>query len=161
MPRFKLPVGRSSQMIMRSRLVLPHASPVKRLGGNALGGKRLFEMASNDSVIEFPATREDIHGGVVVFRPGVNGDMRLGDHHYSTHAIGAEVVKHGFNNRAVSGANRCHQRHFDFASAEQARAIAVVVFNEGVSTEWRHDQTLGKEWLRRWSKVSAVRTPRM
>jgi len=88
------------------RIGFSDSSTMKRFDGNVASGKRFLEVSSDDGVIEFPAARKNIHRRVVVFGPGVNGDVRLCDHHHSADTIRAEVVEHGFDNRSMSGPNR-------------------------------------------------------
>jgi hypothetical protein len=39
------------------------------------------------------AAGKDVDGGITVFRPGMNGEMRLSDDDHTTHPLGTEMVE--------------------------------------------------------------------
>jgi hypothetical protein len=65
------------------------------------------------------ATGKDIHGGVTVFRPGVNGDMRLSNDHYTTNAVRAEGVKDFLHNNSTGADSALKQNGADAFSVVQ------------------------------------------
>jgi len=88
-------------------------------------------------LIERAAAGENVHGGEAVFRPGVNGDVRLGDDDDAADAVRAEVVKDFGDYGPVPRPDGVeHDRPKPLGVLEQ-RGIAVVEFEERVEGEGR------------------------
>src|ERR1051325_11885557 len=96
-------------------------------------------MTSDGFMVEFFTARKDINGSVAVLRPSMDCDVRLGDDNHTADAVRAELVKDRLDDRAVAGADGCHQRGFDRVHTFQLLRIAIAVFDKSVLTEGTHD----------------------
>ncbi|OLC38480.1 MAG: hypothetical protein AUH75_10710 [Gemmatimonadetes bacterium 13_1_40CM_4_65_7] len=64
------------------------------------------------------STGEDVQRHVADFRPGVQGQMRLGDHHDTRDAVGVKPMKRNrpdLDARNLGGAHQDALHRFDFA----------------------------------------------
>src|SRR5262249_17553405 len=61
--------------------------------GRVRGPQPLGEQVLDDPGVDGVAAREDVDCGIAVLGPGVDRDVRLGDHDDSTYTEGAEVVE--------------------------------------------------------------------
>ena len=110
------------------------------------------EMIANDGVIEFGATRKNVHGGIGVLGPGVDGDVAFGDDDDTAHSVRAEGVEDFRDDGAVAEANRFEEERFERGGIVQQGDGAAAEFEEGVAREWdahfyeRDAKTVSAAW---------------
>lgn len=72
------------------------------------------------------STGEDIHCRIPVLGPGVNRDVRFGDHHDAAHTERVELVEGGVNDGGLAGVRRGNQDLLDnFSFFQQLRVTTV------------------------------------
>jgi hypothetical protein len=76
------------------------------------------------------STREEVDGGIPVFRPSMNREMTLFDHHDTGHSLRLEWLENGRDDvRAGCFSGLIHQR-FNSFEVIQYRRVAARVLNE-------------------------------
>jgi hypothetical protein len=59
----------------------------------ALGLQSLYYQLSRLFRVYIVPTSENVYGSILVFRPGMNGNMRFSDIDHSAHSVRGEVIK--------------------------------------------------------------------
>ena len=73
-----------------------------------------------------------------MLRPGVNRHVRFGDDDDAAYAIGAEIVKDGFDNRATPGQYGLAKQGFQIPGVLQAFGIAFIKLQQSMLSEGMH-----------------------
>jgi hypothetical protein len=68
-------------------------SPAELNQGVALGPQPFFDQPGSPFRVYIIPTGENIYGSILVFRPGMNGNMRFSDIDHSAHSVRGEVIK--------------------------------------------------------------------
>lgn len=76
------------------------------------------------------STREEVDGGVPVFRPSVDREMRLFDHHDTGHSLRLEWLKNGRDDVGAGCFSGLIHQRFDSFEVIQYRRVAARVLNE-------------------------------
>jgi hypothetical protein len=97
-----------------------------------------FEIFADAAMVQFRAAGKDVHRGVGMFGPGVDGYVRLRDDDDSADAVRAEIVKYGLNYFAAAFADCRAKERFDGTRAPETMRIAAVIFKQGVMAEGAH-----------------------
>ena len=85
--------------------------------------------------IDLGSTGEHIDRSEIIFGPGVNRQMRLRDHHDAGNAVRIEGVEDNVDNSGFRVLGRFDHDGFHFMHIVEDFRIAVVEFNEEMSSE--------------------------
>ncbi len=69
---------------------------------------------------------KDINRRIPIFGPGVNGDVRFGNHDHAAHTERIEFMKGGVNDSGLAGIRRANQDIFDDISFFQRLRVTTV-----------------------------------
>jgi hypothetical protein len=103
--------------------------------GHVLGLKFLGGKIVRLPRIDFGAAGEHIDGGETVFGPGVDRQMRFGDHDNARDAVRIKGVEHHVDNPRFGDFGGFHHYRFDFVHIIQDFGIAVVEFDQEMPTK--------------------------
>lgn len=90
--------------------------------------------------VDLPATGEEIHSSIAVFRPGVDGEMRFGDDNHTAHPVRAEVMKDLPHDGSPGYPCRLNHHLSEIRRIVQEMPSAVVVFHQQLSPQCLLDQ---------------------
>ena len=104
-------------------------------GGHVLGFKFFGGVRVGFPGIDFRAAGKHIEGSKIIFGPRMNRQMRFGDDHHAGDAVRIEGVKHHIHNPGFGVFGRFNHDGFNFMNIVQDFGIAVVEFDEQMSSE--------------------------
>ena len=100
--------------------------------GHILGFEFLDHKIVRAPGINFGATRIDIDRGVIVFGPGVDGEMRFGDDDDTGDAMRIKRVEDSIDDSGPGMFGGVHHDRFDFMHVVQHFGVAIIKFDQQV-----------------------------
>ena len=105
---------------------------------DSLGLERFFEVGFNGPNVDAVTTGEDIDGGVLVFRPGVYGEVRLRNDQDSTHSLGGKLVESLVDDRGAPLDGRFSHGFLNEIWIVKEVTITVVAFHQDLDSKRLH-----------------------
>jgi len=92
--------------------------------------------------IDFGAARKDIDRRKTEFRPRVDGQMRFGNHDHARDPVRIERMKDHIHDACFGRLGRIDHNGFDFMDIVQDFGVAVVKFDEKMTSERSQDEKI-------------------
>src|SRR5262249_6968074 len=106
--------------------------------GDASRREALGEILCRELRLQHLAAREHVYRGEAVLGPGVDGEVRLGDHHHAAHPERAELVEHVVHYRGTGAVGRFEHRGLHGGEARQGGSVALEELEEEMTPERLH-----------------------
>jgi|GEM_PF-3446407 len=132
-------LGRNEQGLVREWMLCVEEYPTLELDDvHTVRTELLHEIVCSHLGLEGIATGEDIHRGVAILRPGVNREMRLGDHDHTGDPERIELVEDHVHDRRLGALCGLDHRRLHDLEATDRFPIAVEELHQQVPTECVH-----------------------
>jgi hypothetical protein len=95
-----------------------------------LGGKRIRSPGIN-----FGAARKNVEGSEIIFRPGMNRQMRLGNDDHAGDPVRVKRMEDDIHDPRMRMFGRFHHDGFNFMNIVQDFGIAMVKFDQKMSSK--------------------------
>ncbi len=80
--------------------------------------------------VDLGAAGVNVDGSEIIFGPGVDGQMGLGNDDHAGNAVGAEIVEHHVHNVCLRVLGGAHHDLFNTAHVRDNPVIALIHFDE-------------------------------
>lgn len=103
--------------------------------GHIFGLEFLGRVVIRAPGIDLGPTGKDIQRSKVIFGPGMNGQMRFGDHNDTGNPMRVECMKHNVDDTRLGHLRGLDHNGFHFMHIVQDFGVAVVEFDQEVTAE--------------------------
>jgi hypothetical protein len=92
--------------------------------------------------IHFFPTREDVHGGITILGPRMDGQMGFSDDYNAANSVGVEEVEYALNNGGSAGDRGTFHDPFDAVRIIEDFAITSIELRQEMTPQRFHWSTL-------------------